>query len=44
MLNTIQVSTTDSILKLDSNTLVESNYMDKVLTELKIKNPKLGSN
>jgi DNA polymerase III delta prime subunit len=42
MLNTIQVSTTDSILKLDSNTLVESNYMDKVLTELKIKNPNWG--
>ena len=39
MLNTIQVSTTDNKLNLDATALVESNYMDKVLTELKNKKP-----
>jgi len=39
MLNTIQVSTVDNALKLDADALVESNYMSKVLTELKTKNP-----
>ena len=39
MLNTIQISTTDNILNLDTTALVESNYMNKVLTELKNKKP-----
>ena len=39
MLNTIQISTTDNKLNLDTTALVESNYMDKVLTELKNKKP-----
>jgi replication factor C small subunit len=38
MLNTIQVSTVDNVIKLDTDTLVESNYMDKVLTELMVGN------
>jgi len=39
MLNTIQVSTVNNTIKLDETTLVESNYMDKVLTELNKKKP-----
>jgi replication factor C small subunit len=39
MLNTIQISTTDDELNLDTTALVESNYMNKVLTELKNKKP-----
>jgi replication factor C small subunit len=39
MLNTIQVSTVNNTIKLDETTLVESNYMDKVLTELNNKKP-----
>ena len=39
MLNTIQVSTVDNTISLDESTLVESNYMDKVLSELKKKKP-----
>ena len=34
MLNTIQVSTTDNTLNLDTTALVSSNYMTKVLKEL----------
>lgn len=37
MLNTIQISTVNNTIKLDETALVESNYMDKVLTELKKK-------
>ena len=39
MLNTIQVSTVNNTIKLDETALVESNYMDKVLTELNKKKP-----
>ncbi len=39
MLNTIQVSTIDNTLKLDTDMLVESNYQNKILQELKGKNP-----
>ena len=39
MLNTIQVSTVDNTLKLDNNILVESNYQNKILEELKVKKP-----
>ena len=39
MLNTIQVSTVDNVIKLDTDTLVESNYQDKILQELKLKKP-----
>ncbi len=39
MLNTIQVSTVDNILKLDNDVLVESNYQNKILEELKLKKP-----
>ena len=39
MLNTIQISTVNNTIKLDETTLVESNYMDKVLTELNKKKP-----
>ncbi len=39
MLNTIQISTVNNTIKLDETTLVESNYMDKVLTELNNKKP-----
>jgi replication factor C small subunit len=34
-INTIQLSTQDNILKLDQSVLVSSNYIDKVITELK---------
>jgi replication factor C small subunit len=37
MLNTIQISTVNNTINLDETTLVESNYMDKVLIELKNK-------
>ena len=36
-INTIQLSTQDNILKLDQSVLVSSNYIDKVITELKSK-------
>jgi len=39
MLNTIQVSTVDNTLKLDNDVLVESNYQNKILEELKVKKP-----
>ena len=39
MLNTIQISTVNNTIKLDETTLVESNYMDKVLNELQNKKP-----
>jgi len=39
MLNTIQVSTVDNTLKLDNDVLVESNYQNKILKELKLKKP-----
>lgn len=39
MLNTIQISTVNNTIKLDETALVESNYMDKALTELKKKKP-----
>ena len=39
MLNTIQVSTVNNTINLDESTLVESNYMDKVLLELNNKKP-----
>ena len=39
MLNTIQISTVNNTIKLDETVLVESNYMDKALTELKKKKP-----
>ena len=39
MLNTIQVSTVNNTISLDESTLVESNYMDKVLSELNNKKP-----
>jgi len=39
MLNTIQVSTVNNTISLDESTLVESNYMDKVLSELNKKKP-----
>jgi len=39
MLNTIQVSTVDNTLKLDNDVLVESNYQNKILEELKLKKP-----
>ena len=34
-INTIQLSTQDNTLKLDQSVLVSSNYIDKVITELK---------
>ena len=39
MLNTIQVSTVDNTLKLDNDVLVESNYQNQILKELKVKKP-----
>jgi replication factor C small subunit len=39
MLNTIQVSTVDNALKLDNRVLIESNYQNKILEELKSKKP-----
>ena len=36
-INTIQLSTQDSMLNLDKSVLVSSNYIDKVITELKDK-------
>ena len=39
MLNTIQVSTAYNTLKLDNNILIESNYQNKILQELKSKTP-----
>jgi len=39
MLNTIQVSTVDNTLKLDNGILIESNYQNKILEELKLKKP-----
>lgn len=39
MLNTIQISTVNNTINLDETALVESNYMDKVLIELKNKKP-----
>ena len=39
MLNTIQISTVDNALKLDTDTLIGSNYQDQVLKELKLKKP-----
>ena len=39
MLNTIQISTVNNTISLDESTLVESNYMDKVLSELNKKKP-----
>ena len=42
MLNTVQVSTQDNILNLDTTALVSSNYMKKVLECLKQSNPKFN--
>ena len=42
MLNTIQVSTTDNELNLDTTALVSSNYMTKVLECLKQSSPKFN--
>ena len=42
MLNTIQVSTTDNTLNLDTTALVSSNYMTKVLKELSNDNPRFN--
>jgi len=42
MLNTIQVSTTDNTLNLDTTSLVSSNYMTKVLECLKQSNTKFN--
>ena len=39
MLNTIQVSTVNNVLKLDIDILVESNYQNKIFKELKEKKP-----
>jgi ribosomal protein L30/L7E len=39
MLNTIQVSTVENTLKLDNDILIESNYQNKILQELKLKKP-----
>ena len=39
MLNTIQVSTVNNTIKLDTNTLIGSNYQSKILEELKLKKP-----
>ena len=39
MLNTIQVSTVDNALKLNTDILIESNYQNKILQELKLKTP-----
>jgi DNA polymerase III delta prime subunit len=39
MLNTIQVSTVNNTLKLDTDTLIGSNYQDQILGELKTKKP-----
>ena len=39
MLNTIQVSTVENTLKLDNDVLIESNYQNKILEELKLKKP-----
>jgi len=39
MLNTIQVSTANNTLKLDTDTLIGSNYQDQILEELKTKKP-----
>ncbi len=38
-INTIQLSTQDNILKLDKSILVSSNYIDKILLELKQNKP-----
>ena len=43
MLNTIQVSTTDNTLNLDTTALVSSNYMTKVLKELIDDRPKFNT-
>ena len=42
MLNTIQVSTTDNTLNLDTTTLVSSSYMRKVLKELSDDKPRFN--
>ena len=42
MLNTIQVSTTDNTLNLDTTALVSSNYMTKVLKELSNDKPRFN--
>ncbi len=39
MLNTIQVSTANNTLKLDTDTLIGSNYQSQILEELKTKKP-----
>tara|TARA_R100000742_G_C4275608_1_gene96189 strand:- start:919 stop:1842 length:924 start_codon:yes stop_codon:yes gene_type:complete len=39
MLNTIQVSTVNNTIKLDTDTLIGSNYQSKILEELKSKKP-----
>jgi replication factor C small subunit len=39
MLNTIQVSTVNNTIKLDTDTLIGSNYQSKILEELKLKKP-----
>jgi replication factor C small subunit len=43
MLNTIQVSTTDNTLNLDTTALVSSNYMTKVLKELSNDKPRFNT-
>ena len=44
MLNTIQVSTVENTLKLDNDVLIESNYQNKILEELKVKKPNWRNN
>ena len=39
ILNTIQVSTVDNVIKLDTDTLIGSNYQNQILEELKTKKP-----
>ena len=39
ILNTIQVSTVDNVIKLDTDTLIGSNYQNQILEELKLKKP-----
>ena len=43
MLNTIQVSTQDNVLKLDKDALVSSNYMVEVVNELSKSSPKFNT-
>ena len=43
MLNTIQVSTQDNVLKLDKDALVSSNYMIEVVKELSKSSPKFNT-